>query len=106
MTKVIVEIDGERHRLVKDKGTFELECVKCSLTDKCNRLEAICVRRGSLADDTTILKIRWCKLHRSEYWDKCWTAWAGRAFMPIHCEGCEFFIEKFADTKRNELFCR
>ena len=42
MTKVIVEIDGERHRLVKDKWTFELECVKCSLTDKCNRLEAIC----------------------------------------------------------------
>lgn len=42
MTRVVVEIDGERHILTKDKGSFELECVKCSLTDKCNRLEAIC----------------------------------------------------------------
>ena len=42
MARVVVEIDGERHILTKDKGAFELECVKCSLTDKCNRLEAIC----------------------------------------------------------------
>ena len=42
MARVVVEINGERHILTKDKGSFELECVKCSLTDKCNRLEAIC----------------------------------------------------------------
>lgn len=64
------------------------------------------VRRGNLTDEATLLKVRWCKLHRSEYWEKCWTAWAGRAFMPVHCEGCEFFNKKFAQDKRNELFCR
>lgn len=42
MARVVIEINGERHILTKDKGSFELECVKCSLTDKCNRLEAIC----------------------------------------------------------------
>ena len=34
MTKVIVEIDGERHRLVKDK--YGIDCDKdCSLRDYC-----------------------------------------------------------------------
>ena len=34
MTKVIVEIDGERHRLVKDKD--EIDCAKdCSLCTFC-----------------------------------------------------------------------
>lgn len=34
MTKVIVEIDGERHRLVKDKD--DIDCVKdCSLYKFC-----------------------------------------------------------------------
>lgn len=36
-----MRLQKERHILKKDRG-FELECVKCSLTDKCNRLEAIC----------------------------------------------------------------
>lgn len=40
MAKVIVEIDGERHRLTKDRGAFD--CEECSLRDRCNRLEAIC----------------------------------------------------------------
>lgn len=34
MTKVIVEIDGKRHRLVKDKK--DIDCSKdCSLRDYC-----------------------------------------------------------------------
>ena len=41
MARVVVEIDGERHILKKDRG-FELECSGCSLQDKCNKLEAIC----------------------------------------------------------------
>ena len=41
MARVVVEINGERHVLVKDR-TFEMECSTCSLRDKCNRLEAIC----------------------------------------------------------------
>ena len=41
MARVVVEIDGERHILKKDRG-FKLECSGCSLQDKCNKLEAIC----------------------------------------------------------------
>jgi len=41
MPRVIVEIDGERHRLTKAKK-LDYECEDCSLKDRCNRLEAIC----------------------------------------------------------------
>ena len=41
MSRVVVEIDGERHVLKKDR-TFELECEGCSMKDRCNRLEAVC----------------------------------------------------------------
>lgn len=42
MTKVIVEIDGKRHRLVKDKK--DIDCSKdCSLRDYCYaQPDAIC----------------------------------------------------------------
>lgn len=33
MTKVIVEIDGERHRLVEDDN--DIDCVNCSLRTFC-----------------------------------------------------------------------
>ena len=41
MARVIVEIDGERHRLTKDRK-LDFDCEDCSLVDKCNKLEAIC----------------------------------------------------------------
>ena len=49
------------------------------------------VKRGKI-DDGQIFKVHWCKLHTSEYWDKCWAAYAGRVFLPIMCRKCEFFI--------------
>ena len=42
MKKVIVEIDGERHILKKDRG-FELECSGCSLQS--DRWDVRSVRR-------------------------------------------------------------
>lgn len=41
MARVIVEIDGERHRLTKDRK-LDFDCEDCSLVEKCNKLEAIC----------------------------------------------------------------
>lgn len=41
MARVVIEINGERHILKKDRA-FGIECAECSLQEVCNRLEAIC----------------------------------------------------------------
>lgn len=44
MARVVVEIDGERHILIKDKGAFE--CDDCSLVAYCDQIDGMCVQFG------------------------------------------------------------
>lgn len=42
MARVVVEINGERHILAKDRGAFD--CGGCSLVAYCNQLDGMCVQ--------------------------------------------------------------
>lgn len=44
MARVVVEINGERHILTKDRGAFE--CDDCSLVAYCNQIDGMCVQFG------------------------------------------------------------
>lgn len=45
MKKIIVEIDGQRHRLVEDKS--DATCDKCSLRGICVATSAVCIALGN-----------------------------------------------------------
>lgn len=45
MNKIIVEIDGQQHRLVEDK--VDTTCDKCSLRGRCVATRAVCIALGN-----------------------------------------------------------